>query len=92
MAQAPLEFECPRDCRYTYNPETKRLYLHMYSWPFGKIRLSGEVAEHVDYIQLLSDASEMRFNYNPEARTVDIPLPVYKPLGAEIPVLEIFLK
>ncbi|MBQ4194263.1 MAG: alpha-L-fucosidase, partial [Clostridia bacterium] len=90
--QAPLEFECPRDCRYTYNPETKRLYLHMYSWPFGKIRLSGEVAEHVDYIQLLSDASEMRFNYNPEARTVDIPLPVYKPLGAEIPVLEIYLK
>ena len=90
--QAPAEFECPRDCRYTYNPETQRLYLHMYSWPFGKIRLSGEVAEHVDYIQLLSDASEMRFHYNAENRTVDIPLPVYKPLGAEIPVLEIYLK
>ncbi|MBQ3814518.1 MAG: hypothetical protein II836_00560, partial [Clostridia bacterium] len=55
-------------------------------------RLSGEVAEHVDYIQLLSDASEMRFHYNAENRTVDIPLPVYKPLGAEIPVLEIYLK
>lgn len=90
--QAPLEFECPRDCRYTYNPETKRLYLHMYSWPFGKIRLTGEVTEHVEYIQLLSDASEMRYDYHPDERTLDIPLPVYKPLGADIPVLEIFLR
>ena len=65
---------------------------HLFSWPFGKIRLTGEVAEHVDYIQILSDASEMRFSYNAENRTVDIPLPVYKPLGADIPVLEIFLK
>lgn len=90
--QAPLEFECPQDCRFTYNPEKQRLYLHMYSWPFGKITLKGEVAEHVDYIQILSDASELRFNYNAEQRTVDIPLPVYKPLNADIPVLEIFLK
>ncbi len=90
--QAPLEFECPKDCRFTYNPEKQRLYLHMYSWPFGKITLKGEVAEHVDYIQILSDASELRFDYNAEQRTVDIPLPVYKPLNADIPVLEIFLK
>lgn len=90
--QAPLEFECPRDCRYTYNPETKRLYLHMYSWPFGKITLQGEVAEHVEYIQILSDASELPFQYDAENRRVHIPLPVKKPLGADIPVLEIFLK
>ena len=90
--QAPLEFECPKDCRLTYNPETQRLYVHMYSWPFGKLRLTGELAEHVEYIQILSDASELRFSYNAEQRIVDIPLPIYKPMNADIPVLEIFLK
>ncbi len=90
--QAPLEFECPKDCRLTYNPETQRLYVHMYSWPFGKLRLTGELAEHVEYIQILSDASELLFSYNAEQRIVDIPLPIYKPMNADIPVLEIFLK
>ena len=90
--QAPLEFECPKDCRLTYNPETQRLYVHMYSWPFGKLRLTGELAEHVEYIQILSDASELQFSYNAEQRIVDIPLPIYKPMNADIPVLEIFLK
>ena len=61
----------------------------MYSWPFGKLRLTGE---HVEYIQILSDASELRFSYNAEQRIVDIPLPIYKPMNADIPVLEIFLK
>ena len=60
--------------------------------PIGKIKLTGEVCEHVEYIQLLSDASEMRYNYYPEQQVIDIPLPVKKPLGADIPVLEIFLK
>ena len=64
----------------------------MYNWNFGKIKLTGEVCEHVEYIQLLSDASEMRYNYYPEQQVIDIPLPVKKPLGADIPVLEIFLK
>ena len=90
--QAPLEFECPKDCRLTYNPETQRLYVHMYSWPFGKLRLTGELAEHVEYIQILSDASELQFSCNAEQRIVDIPLPIYKPMNADIPVLEIFLK
>jgi len=90
--QAPLEFECPRDCRFTYNPETKRLYLHVLAWPFGGIQLRGEVAEHVEYAQILSDASEVRFDYNDENRTLDLKIPVKKPLNAQIPVIEIFLK
>ncbi len=90
--QAPLEFECPKDCRYTYNPETKRLYLHIYNWNFGKIYLRGEVCEHVEYIQLLNDASEIFYTEIPERNMVEISLPVKKPLNAEIPVLEIFLK
>jgi len=90
--QAPLEFECPQDCRMTYNPETKRLYLHCFTWPFGGITLQGELAEHVEYAQILSDASEVRYNYNEETRTLQMNLPVKKPLNARIPVIEIFLK
>ena len=90
--QAPLEFECPPDCRLTYNPETRRLYLHCFTWPFGGITLQGELAEHVDYAQILSDASEIRYIYNEETRTLQLNLPVKKPLNARIPVIELFLK
>ncbi len=90
--QAPLEFECPRDCRFTYNPASGRLYLHMYTWPFGGVQLRGEVAEHVEYAQLLSDASEVRYDYNEENKTLNLKLPVKKPLNAQIPVIELFLK
>lgn len=90
--QAPLEFECPPDCRLTYNPETQRLYLHCFTWPFGGITLKGELAEHVDYAQILSDASEVQYKYNEETRTLQLNLPVKKPLNARIPVIELFLK
>lgn len=90
--QAPLEFECPENCRYTYNPETQRLYIHILSWPFGNIKLKGEVVQHVDYAQILSDASELRFGTNEEKTQLWFNLPVKKPLGAEIPVIEIYLK
>ena len=37
--QAPAEFPEPPDCRYTWNPRTRRLYLHFFSWPFKFIHL-----------------------------------------------------
>ncbi len=90
--QAPLEFECPRDCMYTYNPETHTLYLHCLAWRFDTIVLKGEVARHVDYAQILSDASEIRFDRNEDSSEVQLKVPLKKPLNAEIPVIEIFLK
>jgi alpha-L-fucosidase len=90
--QAPLEFDCPRDCIYTYNPETQCLYLHVLAWRFDNIILEGEVAKHVDYVQLLSDASEIRFDRNEDSSQIRLKLPLKKPLRAEIPVIEIFLK
>ena len=91
--QAPLEFTCPRDCIMTYNPEKQRLYLHVLTWRFDTIRLEGELAKHVDYAQILSDASEIRMNVSGEDHpVVDLNVPVSKPLGDGIPVIEIFLK
>ena len=99
---APEEFPVPPDCRYTWNPETKRLYLHCFAWPFKHILLSG-LAGKVKYAQLLFDGSEILFEENnPEVPTnlsaiipdgaVKLQLPVNLPQGCEVPVIEIFMK
>ena len=98
--QAPKEFECPQDCRMTYNPETNRLYLHLMNWPYKFIHLFGKVwTDRVEYAQLLHDASECQgldawhaqFLKLPE-NTMSLRLPQREPEGVEIPVIELFLK
>jgi len=99
--QAPSEFKCPEDCRYTYNPEKNRLYLHIFSWPFLHIHLDG-MADKVEYAQLLNDASEIKlirhdagkqnhFVAQADENTLTLELPVKKP-NVEVPVIELFLK
>ena len=91
----------PSGCRFTQNG--KRLYLHVYDWPFRHIHLDG-LAGKVEYAQLLNDASEVQFS---DAKGDDMPhsaitvrqkpgsvvlnLPVRKP-DVVVPVVEIFLK
>jgi alpha-L-fucosidase len=101
---APEEFECPPDCRYTYNPETKRLYLHLFAWPFKQVHLPN-FSGRVEYAQLLHDASEIRmvegekkltmeagaFDEGRPANTLTLQLPVKKP-NVTVPVIELFLK
>jgi len=100
--QAPSEFRAPEDCRFTYNPVTNRLYLHVFSWPYRHIHLDG-IADRIEYAQLLNDASEIKMLHNiPEAsygamkevrdaKTVTLELPVKKP-NVTVPVIELFLK
>jgi alpha-L-fucosidase len=100
--QAPSEFPSPPDCRYTWNPELRRLYLHLFSWPFRHLHLDG-MAERVEYAQLLNDASEVRMLRRvPEASygamqesrketLLTLELPVQKP-DVTVPVVELFLK
>jgi alpha-L-fucosidase len=101
--QAPAEFPKPANCLLTYNPETKRLYVHMLEWPLGVLALDG-LAGRVEYAQLLHDASEVPFTekggehgFMPGSRgkegenTVTLRLPVRKP-DVEVPVIELFLK
>ena len=96
---APKEFAVPPDCRYTWNPETKRLYLHLFAWPFGSVHLPG-LGGNVAYAQVLNDASEITMRQithdstlartcGPDCLTLD--LPVQKP-PVEVPVIELFLK
>ena len=103
--QAPSGFEAPQDCRLTYNPETNRLYVHLFAWPFKHLHLRGKAfAERVEYAQLLNDASEVPMRQSsggietagaqPEGGnepTLTLTLPVEKP-RVLVPVIELYLK
>lgn len=97
--QAPDDIPCPQDCRLTYNPETNRLYVHVFAWPFAQLHLDG-LAGKVKYAQLLNDASEVKMGEVPEHQasmagpssdTLTLHLPVRKP-DVVVPVIELFLK
>jgi len=98
---APDGLHAPLDCRYTYNPETNRLYLHLFAWPFKAVHMAG-LAGRIAYAQLLNDGSEVAFrdeaaavHANLEEKTgagsVTLTLPVTQP-DVTVPVVEVFLK
>ncbi|MBD3175533.1 MAG: alpha-L-fucosidase [Armatimonadia bacterium] len=97
--QAPDEFTAPQDCRLTYNPETNRMYVHIFAWPFRHLHLDG-FRDRVEYAQLLNDASEVPLSTVPEherqygdadARTLTLNLPVVRP-DVAVPVVELYMK
>jgi len=90
--EAPAEFSAPDNTLLTYNPATKRLYIHLLAYPMGSMTLQN-MADKVKYIQFLHDASEIRFSTGrgETANDLTIQLPVLKP-PVEIPVLEVILK
>ncbi|MBN2090085.1 alpha-L-fucosidase, partial [candidate division KSB1 bacterium] len=98
--QAPEEFKIPQNCFLTYNPQTKRLYVHVLEWPFKSLHLDGYEGK-VAYAQLLNDASEIQFAEKRGAwmakekgyteGTLTLQLPV-KPPEVVVPVIELFLE
>jgi alpha-L-fucosidase len=89
--EAPSDFTAPANTLLTYNPVTKRLYIHLLAYPLGHLTLSN-MADKVKYIQFLHDASEIRFEVSDESpKDLNLTLPVQKPESL-IPVLEVYLK
>jgi len=97
--QAPAGFTAPQDCRLTYNPQTNRMYVHIFAWPFVELHLDG-FADKVEYAQLLNDASEVLMQKRPDwqqgygdqdRQTLTLRLPVQKP-NVTVPVIELFMK
>ncbi|MBW6500704.1 MAG: alpha-L-fucosidase [Bacteroidales bacterium] len=90
--QAPDEFTAPANTLLTFNPVTNRLYVHLLAYPMGRINLEN-MADKVQYIQFLHDASEIRYSAGSgeEANNLSLQLPIQKP-PVEIPVLEVYLK
>lgn len=60
---APAEFKEPRDCRYTWNPETRKLYLHFMNWPSNYLILP-DMQGRIAYAKFLHDHSEVQFVEN----------------------------
>ncbi len=90
--EAPADFTVPYNSLLTYNPVTKRLYVHLLAYPMGSLTLPN-MADKVKYVQFLHDASEIKFRTGRDAEKNDLilTLPVLKP-QSEIPVLEVYLK
>lgn len=100
--QAPDEFQAPKNCLLTYNPETHRLYIHVLEWPTKSLHLPGYEGKD-KYAQLLNDASELGWytqTYaDPGAHTVEtskpgdliMPVPVKQP-NVLMPVIELMLE
>jgi alpha-L-fucosidase len=90
--EAPAGFTAPANTLLTYNPVTKRLYVHLLSYPMGNLTLPN-MGDKVKYIQFLHDASEIGFwpGKNETKNDLTLSLPVLKP-DVEIPVLEVYLK
>jgi alpha-L-fucosidase len=89
--EAPSAFNAPANTLLTYNPDTKRLYVHLLAYPLGTVILPN-MADKVKYVQFLHDASEIRFSTSDESpNDLVLSLPVTKP-DVIIPVLEVYLK
>jgi len=86
---APQQFKAPEGDKLTYNPKTKRLYIHLYNYPTdGKLALA-EYKGKVKYAQFLNDYSEVK--YAASGNDLELTLPKNKP-PYEIPVVELTLQ
>lgn len=97
---APEEFKKPDNCFLTYNPGTKRLYVHLLQWPFKTLYLP-DYKGKVKYAQFLHDGSEIKYTSRSSAgghttataneNDLIVDLPIVKP-NVEIPVIELILE
>ena len=99
---AEPEFVAPSDVRYTQSEDGKRLYVHLFAYPFEHLFLPG-LAGKVEYAQFLHDGSELLFTdgtlgrlagdnvgLDPKNKLV-LKFPHVKP-DILVPTIELFLK
>ena len=97
---AEPEFTAPDDCRLTQSQDGKRLYLHLFAYPYAFVELHG-LAGKAAYAQFLHDGSEIRMTEGRVAHfslgatqasdLLVLELPPVKP-DVIVPVIEIFLQ
>ena len=80
---APEEFVAPNGTILTYNPKTRKLYMHLLSWQWGAMPVP--FLRQVKYVQFLHDRSEIKYWGGA------LQMPTVKP-PVEIPVVEFTLK
>jgi alpha-L-fucosidase len=103
MAEPELLPCLPQDCRFTQSLDGKRLYVHLFAYPFAHLQIKG-LAGKVEYAQFLHDASELKFTEGKVEHFGEVNdvvpkddglfviyLPPVKP-DVIVPVIELFLK
>lgn len=97
--EAPSQFAAPDNTLLTYNPSTRRLYIHLLDYPLQNFKLPGYKGK-IKYAQFLHDASELqitapyghhRMDDDAAEDDLNLNLPVVKP-NIEIPVIELILE
>lgn len=89
----PAQYDLPEAMneRLTYDPATKRLYLHLMNYPTdGKLVLP-DYNGKISYAQLLNDDSEIPYTVAENGKDLVLKLPKIKP-PYEVPVIEFVLK
>lgn len=96
---AEPEYIAPPGTRLTQSEDGKRLYVHLFQYPFGVLEMPG-LAGKVEYAQFLHDGSELLYTEHAvdhfsegitrQEDLLAISLPVIKP-SVVVPVLELFL-
>ncbi|RYY34611.1 MAG: alpha-L-fucosidase [Sphingobacteriaceae bacterium] len=84
---APAEFKAPDGTRLTYNPATKRMYLHLFDYKDGKFKLPGFKGK-VKYAQFLHDNSEIIIDKSGD--DISLEIPKIKPPYV-VPVIELVM-
>ncbi len=88
---APVAFKVPDNSKLTYNAQTKRLYVHIYTYPAnGKLILPGYNGK-IRYAQFLNDDSELKYTLASNGTDLELTLPQNKP-HYDIPVVELMLQ
>jgi alpha-L-fucosidase len=88
---APAAFKTPDNTKLTYNAGTKRLYVHIYTYPAnGKLILPGYKGK-ISYAQFLNDDSELKYAEVANGTDLELTLPQNKP-HYDIPVVELMLQ
>ena len=97
---APEEFSAPEDCRYTYNPETNKLYVHLLAYPVkfvflpnlnGKVRFARFLNDHSEVMMKTAGAEHSNITPKPEQNVLMLQIPAIAP-DTLVPVIELTLK
>ncbi len=92
-------FTVPSGVELTQSEDGTRLYIHLVDFPFHRLVVGG-LADRIDYMQLLSDGSEInqyetRYPHGPDGSPMDPQFTIFMPgsvFHTVDPVIEVFLK
>ena len=97
---AEPEFKAPNGTVLTQSADEKRLYIHLFSYPYRFLKMDN-LADRIDYAQFLHDASEIQYDIgapvhfgdglSSSENAVFFKMPYVKP-DVVVPVIEIILK